>query len=160
MTTEVGSVQPTPELVTVEPVTTAVVRGTIAAEEVTDFFDRSFSVLSEAMGAQGMHPTGAAFSLYRGIPDETMDLEVGFPADRAIEPDGSVEAGELPGGQVARVVHAGSFDGLGEAWQRLGGWIAEQGLTPGETFWEVYVTEPSPEMDPADLRTELNWPVA
>jgi hypothetical protein len=26
-------------------------------------------------------------------------------------------------------------------------------------MWEVYLTEPSPEMDPADLRTELNWPV-
>ena len=160
MTTEVGSVQPTPELMTVEPVTTAVVRGTISAEEVTDFFDRSFSVLGEAMGAQGVNPAGPAFGLYRGIPDETMDLEVGFPADRAIESDGSVEAGELPGGRVARVVHAGSFDGLGEAWQGLGGWIAEQGLTPGETFWEVYLTEPSPDMDPADLRTELNWPIS
>lgn len=24
-------------------------------------------------------------------------------------------------------------------------------------LWEVYLTEPSPDMDPADLRTELNW---
>ncbi|HZA71964.1 MAG TPA: GyrI-like domain-containing protein [Propionibacteriaceae bacterium] len=160
MTTQVGSDQPTPELVTVEPVTTAVVRGTITAEEVTDFFDRSFSVLGEAMAAQGVVPIGPAFGLYRGIPDETMDLEVGFPTGRAIEPDGSAEAGDLPGGRVARVVYAGSFDGLSEAWQRLGGWIAEQGLTPGETYWEVYVTEPSPEMDPAELRTELNWPVS
>ena len=55
------------------------VRGTITAEEVTDFFDRSFSVLGEAMGAQGVTPTGPAFGLYRGISDETMDLEVGFP---------------------------------------------------------------------------------
>lgn len=160
MTTEVGSGQPTPELVGVPPTTTAVVRGTIAAEEVTDFFDLSFSVLAKAMGAQGVTATGPAFGLYGGIPDKTMDVEVGFPTDRAIEPDGSAEAGELPGGRVARVVHAGAFDGLGEAWQRLGDWIAEQGLTAGETFWEVYVTEPSPDMDPAQLRTELNWPVS
>lgn len=159
MTTDAG-IEPGPELVTVEPVTTAVVGGTIAAEEVRDFFDRSFSVLGEALAAQDVTPTGPAFGLYRGIPDETMDLEVGYPTDRAIEPDGSAEAGELPGGRVARVVHAGGFDGLGEAWQRLGGWIAEQGLTPAETYWEVYLTEPSPDMDPAELRTELNWPVA
>ena len=160
MTTEVGSHQSTPELVTVQPTTTAVVRGTISAEEVTDFFDRSFSVLTEAIAAQGMSPTGPAFGLYRGMPDETMDLEVGFPTDRPIEPDGSAEAGELPGGQVARLVHAGSYDRLSEAWQRLGAWIAEQGLTPGEAYWEVYVTEPSPDMNPDDLRTELNWPVS
>ena len=161
MTTEVGPPDSsTPELITVEPATTAVVRGLISAEEMTDFFDRSFSVLAEAIAAQGVSPTGPAFGLYRGIPDETMDVEVGFPTDRAIEPDGSAEAGRRPGGRVARLVHAGSFDGLSEAWQRLGTWIAEQGLTPGETYWEVYLTEPSPEMDPADLRTELNWPVS
>ena len=160
MTTEIGPGHPTPELVTVQPTTTAVVRGTVSAEEITDFFDRSFSVLGEAIAAQGVSPTGPAFGFYRGMPDETIDVAVGFPTDRKIEPDGSAEPGELPGGRVARVVYAGGFDGLGEAWQRLGAWIAEQGLTPGENYWEVYVTEPSPDMDPADLRTELNWPVS
>jgi effector-binding domain-containing protein len=148
-----------PQLVTIEPLTTAVVKGTIAADEVTDFFDRSFGVLGAAIAAQGRTPTGPAFALYRGVPDETMDLEVGFPTDSPITPDGAAEPGELPGGRVARVVHAGSFDGLTDAWQRLGTWIGEQGLTPGEPFWEVYLTEPTPEMDPTDLRTELNWPV-
>ena len=159
MTTNAGS-DPVPELVTVAPTTTAVVRGTVSAEEITDFFDRSFSVLGEAIAAQGVTPTGPAFGLYRGIPDETVDLEVGFPTNWAIEPDGAAEPGGLPGGQVARVVHAGSFDGLAGAWQGLGAWIAEQGLTPAEAYWEVYVTEPSPDMDPAELRTELNWPVS
>jgi effector-binding domain-containing protein len=26
-------------------------------------------------------------------------------------------------------------------------------------FWEVYLTQPSPDVDPAELRTELNLPV-
>ena len=160
MTSHAATDQPTPELLTVEPMTTAVVKGTVSPKELRDFFDRSFSVLGEVVPAQGMSIIGPAFGLYRGIPDETVDLEVGFPTDRAIEPDGSAEAGELPGGRVVRLVHAGSYDGLGEAWQRLGRWIAEQGLTPGDTFWEVYLTEPSPGTDPADLRTELNWPVS
>lgn len=153
--------QPTgPEVVTAEPVTTAVVKGTIPTDEVRDFFDRSFAVLGEALQTQSVTPTGPAYGLYHGIPDETMDLEVGFPTDRAIEADGSAEAGELPGGRVARVVHAGSFDALGGAWQRLGEWVAAQGLTPADTYWEVYLTEPSPDMDPNELRTELNWLLA
>ncbi len=154
-----GVEQTTPGLVTVEPVTTAVVKATIPSTEVTNFFDRSFGVLGGALAAQGVTPAGPAFALYHGVPDETMDLEVGYPTDRAIEPDGAVEAGGLPGGRVARVVHAGSFDGLIDAWQRLGAWIGEQGLTRGQPYWEVYLTEPSPDMDPADLRTELNWPI-
>lgn len=157
--TSAAADQPTPELVIVDPVTAAVVKGTIPTNEVTDFFDRSFGVLGGALAAQGVAPTGPAFALYREVPDDAMVLEVGYPVNRAIEPDGPAETGDLPGGRVARLVHAGSFDGLTAAWQHLGTWIDEQGLTPGEPFWEVYLTEPSPDMDPADLRTELNWPV-
>ena len=55
------------------------------------------------------------------------------------------------------LVHLGSYDKLVASWERLGAWMGEQGLTPGPLLWEVYVTEPSPDMDPADLRSELNW---
>ena len=39
-------------------------------------------------------------------------------------------------------------------------WIDEHGFAAGETLWEVYITEPSPDMDPSELRTELNWALA
>ena len=146
-----------PALVTVEPTTTAVVRGTVSTEELRDFFDQSFQVLGEALRNQQVSITGAAFSRYTGEFDEPVDLEVGFPTDRPIEADGSAEAGELPGSQVARMIHCGSFDGLGDSWQRLAGWIGAAQLAPGEDRWEVYLTEPSPEKDPSLLRTELNW---
>ena len=57
------------------------------------------------------------------------------------------------------MVHAGGYDQLGETWGRLGAWIAERGLTAGADLWEVYVTEPKPDMDPGELRTELFWTV-
>ncbi|BBF99261.1 MULTISPECIES: GyrI-like domain-containing protein [Pseudonocardia] len=148
-----------PQLITTEPAVTAVVRGVVSADELPTFYDRAFGVLPATVAAQGITAAGPAFGLYHGLPGATFDLEVGFPTDRAVDTDGEVVAGGLPGGRTARLVHAGSFDGLGSAWQRLGAWIAGQGLTPGDTFWEVYLTEPTPEMDPADLRTELNWPV-
>jgi effector-binding domain-containing protein len=71
-----------------------------------------------------------------------------------------VQAGTLPGGRVARVEHHGSFDALGASWERLATWMNREGHTPSDTFWEVYVTEPSPDMDPADLVTELSWLLA
>jgi len=148
---------PEVELVAVEAVTTAVVKGTVAAKDLTDFFDSSFGVLGAVLDHQPVAAAGPAFARYQGPVGETAVLEVGFPTDRAIEPEGSAEAGTLPAGRVARMVHAGSFDGLSGAWQRLESWIGEQGLTSSGVLWEVYVTEPSPDMDPADLRTELNW---
>ena len=149
-----------PALVTVEPAITAVVRGTVSPDELRDFFDRSFAVLGAALTNQQVSATGAAFSRFSGEYDEEpIDLEVGFPTDRPIDADGSAEAGELPGGRVARLVHSGSFDGLTDAWQRLADWIGAADLTPGDDRWEVYLTEPSPEMDPSALRTELNWSI-
>ena len=145
------------ELVAVPAVTTAVVKGTVAANDLTGFFDSSFGVLGAILAHQPAVITGPAFARYRGPVDETAVLEVGFPTDRAIEPEGSAEASTLPAGRVARMVHAGSFDELGDAWQRLESWISDQGLPASEVFWEVYLTEPSPDMDPADLRTQLNW---
>jgi effector-binding domain-containing protein len=151
--------QPAPELVTVPSVTTAVVRGRVSVDDLRNFFDASFSTLAQTLSSQGVTITGPAFGLYRDTADETVDLEVGFPTNGAVQPDGDVAPSSLPAGRVARLVHEGAFDGLGASWQRLRSWIDEQGLTPRPMSWEVYVTEPSPDMDPRELRTELNAPV-
>ena len=151
--------EPEPAVVTLEPATTAVIRRAVPMDRLPEFFDGSFGALAAAVIGQGAGIAGPAFALYHGMPTDTVDLEVGFPTQRAVVSDGDVVASALPGGRVARAVHAGSFDGLGPAWGRLRSWIDEQGLRAGETFWEVYLTQPTPDMDPADLRTELNWPV-
>ncbi|MEV5974868.1 GyrI-like domain-containing protein [Streptomyces sp. NPDC051921] len=109
--------------------------------------------------AQRIGVLSPAFGLYHGASGETLDLEVGFVTDRAVRPEAGVVAGSLPGGRIARLTHVGSFDGLGASWERLGAWMRERGMTAGEDRWETYVTRPSPDTDPRDLRTELNWPV-
>jgi effector-binding domain-containing protein len=150
-----------PELVTIDPATTAVVRDMVRTAGLRDFFDASFQALGRTVGAQGVAVTGPAFGRYRGaVAGEALDIEVGFVTDRAVRSEGRVQAGTLPGGRVARVVHAGAFDGLGASWEQLRSWIADQCLSAAEDRWEVYLTQPSPELDPQTLRTELNWPVA
>jgi effector-binding domain-containing protein len=148
-----------PELVEVSASPTAVVAAVVPAGDIAAFFDRSFPAVAEAVAAQGATIAGPAFALHHQPPGETFDLEVGFATDRTVEASGDVRPGALPGGRVARLVHAGGYDELDEAWERLRSWIDDRGLTGRPGFWEVYVTEPSPDMDPADLRTELNWPV-
>lgn len=147
------------DLVNLTETTTAVIHGVVPMAEIADFFDSSFSELANVLDGQGIAPTGPAFARYAGPPRETADLEVGFPIQGSMSPEGQVHPSSLPAGRVARLVHAGGYDQLGAAWNRLGAWIVEQGLTLGADLWEIYVTEPNPEMDPADLRTELFWTV-
>ena len=148
-----------PELVTIDETTTAVVRGTITMDEMANFYDSSFQSIGNALTGQSLEPIGPAFGFYYAPPGETVELEVGLPTARPVQPEGRVEPSSLPAGRVARLIHHGAFNGLGGSWQRLGAWIAEQGLTPAGSMWEVYVIQPRPDMNPNDLRTELNWPV-
>jgi effector-binding domain-containing protein len=152
--------EPTPAVVDVDAQHTAVIRGLVPAQEIAAFFDRVFTTLPGAIAADGAGIAGPAFALYRSFGPEGADIDAGFPVTAPIEGEGDVIASETPAGRVARVVHAGAYDDLGGSWERLRGWITDQGLTPASTFWEVYVTQPTPDMDPAELRTELNWLLA
>lgn len=149
-----------PQIVDVAPATTAVIRGVVPMAELPAFFDRAFVELPAVLAAQGIAPTGVPFALYRQPPGETADLELGLATERPVEPTGDVVPAALPGGRIARLVHEGGYDGLGESWGRLQVWLTEQGHQPGSVMWEVYLTEPGPEVDPSTLRTELNLPIA
>lgn len=136
-------------------------------------FDGVFSRLFPALGEAGVQPAGAAYSLYSRVPADTVDLEVGIPVDRVL--DGEVDLGvievpgeaggtsfalvarasALPGGRIATAAHLGGYDRLGEAWQALMGALESRGERAAMPFWEVYTTEPRPDMDPATLRTDL-----
>jgi effector-binding domain-containing protein len=150
--------QPTePTVTTAAEQTTAVIHGDVPMGELANFFDQSFRRIGEVLAEQGIAPAGAAFARYHGQPTDTAELEVGFATATPIEPRGDVVPGSLPGGQIVQFVHEGAYDQLGSSWGRLQEWIQQQGHTPSDSIWEVYVTEPSPEMNPDDLRTELNW---
>ena len=65
----------------------------------------------------------------------------------------------LPGGAYAAVSHVGSYDGLSAAWERLLTGVTEGGALPRGAWVEVYVSQPTPESDPATMRTDLLVPV-
>jgi effector-binding domain-containing protein len=155
-----AAVSAEPELVELAPAVTAVVRGVVPLAGLRDFYDESFRVLPATISAQGAAIVGPAFALYRGPWGESVDLEAGFFTGRPVTPEGKVEPGSLPGGRAGRLTHVGSFDGLGDSWARLESWLRGLGLAPAAERWEVYVTQPTPDMDPARLRTDLHWPVA
>ncbi len=172
----------TPQIVEHPHTDTVVVvgRGQSMAE-LPAFFDSAFTLLGQAASAGTITPAGPAIARYLSEPTDVVDLEVGFAVTEsaatgsaatgsaatgsAATGSAAVEgatASTLPAGAVARVVHAGSFDGLGASWQSLVEWVLSQGRAPHPEmgFWEAYLTEPTPDMDPADLRTELNLPLA
>jgi len=149
-----------PELVTLEPTTTAVVRETVPMSELTAFFDRAFGAVMTAVQEQEVAVTGPPFAMYLGMPTDTVDIAAGFPTAGSITPVDGVVPDELPGGRAGRLLHIGSYDSLEQAYGRLMGWLGEQGLAPGQVMWETYLNEPTPDGDPNANQTLITWPVA
>lgn len=149
------------EFVEAQAVPTVVVRATdYPLEQMPALFDSTFGALFPALAQRGIAPAGIPFSLHHRVPDATADIEVGIPL---AEPLGAsitvgdvvLTASELPAGTIARTTYVGGYDGLGAAWGAFLGEVGASGRAPDVPFWEVYVTEPSPDADPATMRTDL-----
>lgn len=153
-----GSARKKPELIEVEPQHVAVVRKKVSISELRDVFDRGFPAVIDVLERQSIEPIGPGLALYHGLPGDTVDVSVGFPTAAAIEAEGDVQPAMLPGGEVARLEHIGAYERLPQSYEQLQNWMADRMLLPGQTIWEVYVTEPAGG-DPDALVTQLNWPV-
>ena len=107
-------------------------------------------------------------------PDETPAEELRYDAfvtlapetlanlDLPIEHEGfSIEAGELPGGEYATLLHKGPYEGLAGAYAELfERWLPGSGRQPGEgPCLEFYLSDPHTTA-PADLETLLCLPLA
>ncbi|MBK7821671.1 MAG: GyrI-like domain-containing protein [Tessaracoccus sp.] len=163
MTTDVMTTGPWPEPVVVDTdaVALAVVRHEgMRIEGLPAAFDSSYGPVMVALQGAGLMPVGAALAVYEGDPMAEFAVEIGFPVDRPLpataEVDGlSVTPSEIPAGRVAMLTHVGPYDELGAAWGRLMTWAATEGVTPGARYGEIYVTEPTPDGDPTQLRSDL-----
>jgi effector-binding domain-containing protein len=114
-----------------------------------------------AVAAEGGPPYGR----YHEFGPTHADVEIGIPvADASLgvpdpnQDEAPIETSSLPGGPTAVVVHLGSYETLGAAYDRFHDWIHAQGQEDGPGPWESYIDDPG-EIDVANLRTALYWPL-
>ena len=150
-----------------DPQPTVVVRVTAPTPTLGELFDLHLPNIADRIADLGGEPAGPPFARYHDYSAESVDVEIGIPVRgpvanlRSVDESegGEVASSQLPGGRVAVVVHRGAYDGLSETYRRLEAWIEGQGMTPGAGPWESYVNDPTEVKDPAELRTEIAWPI-
>jgi effector-binding domain-containing protein len=138
---------------------TACIRVTTTKDAIGGAFGEALSKVGEELGRLGATPAGPPYARYFRWSDDGVDMEIGFPVSEPIAGGGRVLAGELPGGEVARMVHVGPYDGMSETYEALEGWIRSQGREPGDAPWEVYLRSYAEVQNPSELTTEVVWPV-
>ena len=155
-------------IVEIEPQPTIAVRirKPMSELDMKQLFDTELPRVIEFATSQGQPPTGAPYARYFQFGPEEADIEIGVPvsdyptdmarADAHFEQLGT---SELPGGQVARAMHHGAYDTLGQAYDALHEWIHKHDHDEGTGPWECYVDDPTDIADHKDIRTEIFWPI-
>ncbi|MGY5766431.1 GyrI-like domain-containing protein [Brachybacterium sp. DNPG3] len=146
----------------VPEIPTAVVsRRSFPTSAMSQLMDACFSHLFRALAGAGVTPIGPAFALHHRMPVDTADVEIGVPLDRPLPetltlPSGlEVTASVLPAGRAATISHIGGYDALAEKWGEFTEMVGESEEQMTFPFWELYVTPPTPQTNPATLRTDL-----
>lgn len=138
--------------------TVVVKREGVAQQHLPELFDATFARFHAAITEGLVQPSGPAVAMYTRMA-ETLDVEIGFPGQLA-EADPNLTESSLPGGLIARAEYWGGYEGLPLAWAEFVKDVAAQGHEPAGPCWELYVTQPTPDMNPAALRTDLCCVVA
>lgn len=143
---------------------TAVARTTLGVAEFGPWLSKSYPVIAGQLATGHAGPAGPPFARLRALGDGRFDIEAGFPATGPFDISGSFDGGtevmqsELPGGRVAVTTHVGPYDQIEPAYQALAAWLIEHGGEPVGDPWEVYLSGPPTEPDPASWRTEILQP--
>ncbi|MES1980839.1 MAG: GyrI-like domain-containing protein [Pseudomonadota bacterium] len=148
-----------PEVTKTEEKLTAVVHLTVARADIQTVMGPAIAEVMAIMLAQGIVPAGPLFSYHLKRPSDIFDFEVGFPVSGVIKPSGRVKPSKLPATKLVRAVYRGGYEGLGNAWGELFGWVKDEGLNARGSLWECYAVGPETDPDPAKWRTELNCPL-
>jgi effector-binding domain-containing protein len=85
-------------------------------------------------------------------PGEPMEVDFGVEVVRDFEAEGEVRFTHTPGGQVASIVHVGSYDTLSRAHDAIHAWCTTNGRTIGPASWEIYGDSSE---DPAKVEVEV-----
>lgn len=123
---------------------------------------RAFAALGDHLARARARPAGSPFALWHGpeFDEAAVDVEWCVPVDRPVSGHGAMSGRELPAETVAYTLHAGPYDRVGPAaYAALQGWMHERGREGDGPPREVYLVGPCEARDPADYRTELQWPI-
>ena len=135
------------------------VRGPVKFPELAAKIGEFLTEVGACLTAHSVGTIGMPYTRYHVVNGEDIDLEAGIPVAAHLPEQGRVRAGTLPGSEAAVTSHYGPYEGLVAAGTALAKWTTAQGREASGPNWEVYVTDPGMEPDPAKWRTDLYKPL-
>jgi effector-binding domain-containing protein len=136
---------------------TAVVRGAMLAADLPAWLPAVFHAVADYLERADVAAAGPAFARleFRG---SDLRVEAGFPVQEPILGDGWIRPSALPAGPAAVASNGGPCQAVAAACADVDGWLVARGLVADGDHWEVYLTDPTTEPDPARWRAAVVAP--
>lgn len=91
--------------------------------------------------------------------EASADVEVVIPVSNVVDGKGDITCYELPGGQMAKIVHKGPYEKCAPAYKKLFEWIAENHKKVVGPTREIYMNDPR-QVPHEEILTEIYAPIA
>lgn len=129
------------------------IRTRAAVQALPQLLGQSYGAIMQYLGQLGEQPAGMPFAAYFNMDMQDLDVEIGFPVAKRLPDQGSIKAGEIPGGHVATCLYIGPYEACGPAYEALGQYAREHNFTPTGVAYEFYLNDPSaePKQEPQTL---------
>jgi effector-binding domain-containing protein len=153
------------EATTMPPMKIMIINDSADLTNIGEKLGGAYGEIQGEMGKQGLTATGAPFAIYNKVdmnrPDGGMYfwMDIGMPVDKAGKSNGRITYKEVPGGNVVKGMHYGSYEATGESHEQMDKWMKDNGKTVTGGPWEFYVTDPGTEPDTSKWLTEIYYPV-
>ncbi len=144
---------------TIEETPFLYMRSQVKQEEIATALANMFGPVFMFATTNGIPFAGPPTARYVSFGPGLITIEAGMPIVASAEVEDDIMMGSLAGGTVASTLHMGPYDTLNEGHEAIQRWMAENGETSAGAPWEVYVTDPGEEPDPAKWITEIIHPL-
>lgn len=133
------------------------IRAVVPMAQLPATFGSTYEKVAAAVAEAGGRLVGPAYGEYFGMPTETVDVEIGFGIERAMDIPG-VTVTEHPATRAVVATHVGPYDKLQESYAELMPWLELEQAELTDSMYEWYLSEP--DADPATTVTKLVFPLA
>jgi DNA-binding transcriptional MerR regulator len=149
----------------VPAITALAIRSTVTVSEFERWWVGAFQELHAALAAGSLRRGGPDGALYPGdfFELECAEVVAYVPLDGSgsgAPRPGRTELIEVPGADLAVLLHSGALEDMDQTYGTLGIHVVERGLGVDGPIREQYLVSPLDVEDPGDYRTEICWPIA
>ena len=147
------------EVIELEPQPVIVIEAKISAPQIGEELGRIFPAVGAYITEQGGEMVGMPFMRYLDMGEQFL-IDAGIPTATAMAGRDQIQSKLLPGGRTATTLHFGEYERIGEAWDAVFAWAAQQNIEQHQGGWDVYENDPTEVSDPAQIRTRLYYPLS